>query len=236
MIPPQNLAHRVMECIRAMRAVAAVSRQMPGPEPALMVPFRRRWNWFRTVYVGVPVLLLCSLLLLPRLHHPAVKPQPSPLPSGMAEEVARQIPEVLHWRLAKPGDFDSDAVAWLQQQGQPAEGSVRGVFAADAPEESAYVLKPISAPNGKEARLVILINGRVRFDATLPEVAIAARMPKDRISSIDWRGRAPIGAPDGDGILVIQRYQDPSSALVFFSSGVRLLTGHPRDFHTVSLQ
>jgi hypothetical protein len=153
----------------------------------------------------------------------------------MADDEARQIPEVQLWRLARPADFDADAVSWLRQQGQEAKGSIRGAFAGNDREDSAYVLKHIPDSPGDPSRLVVFLKGQVRFDANMP-TAIAARISKDRISAIEWRGRGPVGQPDGDGILVIQRYQDPSSAIVLFASGVQLLTGQPRDFHSVSLR
>ena len=94
----------------------------------------------------------------------------------------------------------------------------------------AIVRIPTSPEN--TARLLIFVNGKLRYDATMP-VAIAGRIPKERIGSIDWHGGGSIGQPDGDGIFVIQNYQDAASAIVFFSSGVQLLSRRPKDFHTL---
>ena len=235
LIPEENLAQRVLACIRGMTRIAAASRQMPGAQPERAIPIPRHWNWFRTAYIGAPILLLSSILLAARLQRPLEAPQPLPMPSGMADEEARQIPEVQQWRLAQPGDFDADAVAWLRQQGQEAKGSIRGRFAANDREDSAYVLRRIPDSPADPSRLVLFLNGQVRYDANMP-IATAARISKDRISAIEWRGRGPSGQPDGDGLLVIQRYQDPSSAMVFFASGVQLLTGRPKDFHSIVLR
>jgi hypothetical protein len=85
-------------------------------------------------------------------------------------------------------------------------------------------------------RLVLFIDDQKRYDAELPQIAVAGRISKDRLSSMDWRGRGPSGSADGDGIIVIQRYNDPSSAIVFFLSGPKLLTGVPKDFRAISLE
>ncbi|MBZ5568565.1 MAG: hypothetical protein LAN64_12015 [Acidobacteriia bacterium] len=231
-----SLSHRVLDCIRRMLTIAAASRQMPGADSERVMLFPRRWNWFRTAYIGGPILLLSSILLLAKLQKPVAVPHPPSAPSGIAQDEASQIPELQHWRLAQLGDFDPDAVAWLQQQGQQAQAAIRGVFAGEDREDSAYVLKRISASPGDPSRLVVFLKGQVRFDANMPEIAIAARITKDRIASIEWRGRRPAGPPDGDGIFIIQRYQDASSSLVLFASGVQLVIGHPKDFHTISLQ
>jgi hypothetical protein len=236
LIPEEDLCGRVLDCIRGMIEIAAASRQMPGAESEQPIHYPRSWNWFRTAYIGVPVLLLSSMLLLAKLQKPVDVPQPPSVPSGMADAEASQIPEVQHWRLAQPDDFDANALAWLQQQGQKPQGRIRAVFVGKEREDSAYVLKHVPASPGDPSRLVVFLNGQVRFDATMPEIAIAARIPKDRIASIEWRGRAPAGQPDGDGVLVIQRYQDATSAIVLFASGVQLVVAHPKDFHTISLQ
>lgn len=233
LIPEENLSQLVLDCIQAMIGIASASRQMPGAEPQPVVHFPRRWNWFRTAYIGAPVLLLSSILLFARLQRPVDVPQPLPASLGMAEDEASQIPDVQHWRLAQAADFDGDAAAWLQQQGQKANGYIGASLTDNDREDSAYVLKHIAASPGDPSRLVVFVQGQVRFDATMP-IAIVARIPKDKVKSIEWLGRGPAGQPDGDGILVIQRYQDNSSGIVFFSSGVQFLSGHPRDFHTVS--
>jgi hypothetical protein len=236
LIPEENLSQRVLDCARRMVIIATASRQMPGADSKRVTQFSRRWNWLRTAYIGVPVLLLSSIQLVATLRKPVDVPPPLSVPPGMALNEAALIPELQHWRLAQPGDFDSDAVAWLQQQGQEANGAIRGAFAGEGRKDSAYILKRSPAAPGDASRLVVFLDGKVRFDANLPAVAVATRIPKDRIASIAWRGRGPAGQPNGDGILLIQRYQDASSAFVVFASGVQLLTGHPKDFHSVSLQ
>ena len=236
LIPEEDLRGRVLDCVRGMTTIAAASWQMPGADSEPVMQFPRRWNWFRTAYIAGPILLLSSLLLVAKLQRPAGVPQPPNLSFGIAAADASQIPELQHWRLAQPGDFDENALAWLRQQGQKPQGCIRAVLVGKRREDSAYVLKHIAASPGDQSRLVVFLNGEVRFDANMPEIAMAARVPNDRIASIEWRGRVPVGQPDGDGILVIQRYQDASSAIVLFASGVQLVIAHPRDFHTISLQ
>jgi hypothetical protein len=122
-------------------------------------------------------------------------------------------------------------VTWLQGQGQEAEGSIRGGFAVSDREDSAYVLRHISASPGNMSRLVVFLKGEVRYDANMP-IAAAARIPKDKIASIEWRDRRPPGRPDGDGILVIQKYQDPSSAMILSPAGYSSSPPGQRNFHS----
>jgi hypothetical protein len=75
-------------------------------------------------------------------------------------------------------------VTWLQGQGQEAKGSIRGGFAVSDREDSAYVLRHISASPGDMSRLVVFLKGEVRYDANMP-IAAAARIPKDKIASIE---------------------------------------------------
>jgi hypothetical protein len=235
LIPEENLSRRVLDCIRRMIRIASASLQMPGAEPLPAIPFAQRWNWFRTAYLAVPVLLLSSILLVARRPSSVDVPQPSPVPLGIAEDEASQIPDVQHWRLAQAADFDADAAAWLQQQGRQANGHIRASLTGNGSNDSACVLKHINASPGDPSRLVVFIDRHIRYDATMP-IAIVARIPKDKFKSIEWLGRGPTAQADGDGILVVQKYQEAAGALVLFSSGVQLLSGRPRDFHAVPLQ
>ena len=82
----------------------------------------------------------------------------------------------------------------------------------------------------------MLINRESRFDTSLPQVAFMVRVPRTSIGSIEWLGGAKAVQPDGDGILVVRRYDDPSSGSVFFPQGVRVFAMNPKDYRSVSLR
>jgi hypothetical protein len=100
----------------------------------------------------------------------------------------------------------------------------------------AYILKRIDATDSRSTRLVMFVDGQMRFDLVLPELAIVAPIPFDSIESTQWTGRAPVGHPDSDGILVVRRLQEPETATVFFFSGLRLLSGRPKDYQSHSVR
>ena len=158
-------------------------------------------------------------------------PQPAPFVSDVPASIAAQIPDAGSWRLAQPGDFDPRAADWAAQQHTATNGRVTAKFTTEDSKDEAYVLLN---PKTSERRVVILINGVVRFDANLPELALAARIPAGNVSNIEWKAK-PTSPADGDGLLVLRRFDDPSSSIVIYYSGLRALTAIPADYHRVDL-
>ncbi len=234
-IAEQNVAERVQNSLDAMLKMTAAAAQVPGAQPLTARP-ARSWNWFRAAYVTAPVLLVgIALGINNRQSHADAAPGSS-APPGIAEDDAGKIPDLRLWHLVQPGDFDPEASAWLRAKQYEPTGAIHGSFAASSPHDTAYLLSGLPNSGAQGSRLVVLINGKVRYDLTLPELALAARIPKENISSIEWSGRPPLAKPDGDGILVVRRYQDPSTAVVLYASGVQMVTGRPKYFQSIELR
>jgi hypothetical protein len=157
--------------------------------------------------------------------------QPAKFVSDVPAAVASQIPDASSWRLAQPGDFDPHAADWAAQQHEEVTGSIAAKFTTADSKDEAYVL---INPKTSEKRVVILVNGVLHFDANLPELALVARIPAGNISNIEWKAK-PTSPPDGDGLLVLRRFDDPSSSIVIYYSGLRPLTAIPVDYHRVGL-
>ncbi|MGB9103284.1 MAG: hypothetical protein WCC59_00875 [Terriglobales bacterium] len=235
-LPEDGVYQHVLSRIEGMAKIADATAQMPGTATAKAGSgFARQWNWFRTAYVGFPILLILSALVLVRAHKAPSAPSPQVLyPVGIARDEAAQIPAIQQWRLAQPVDFEPGALGWLQQQGSRLTGRIPVSFTNSATGGVAYILKRSDGTDRRSARLVMFVAGQLRFDLALPELAIVARIPVDAIESIQWTGRAPVGQADSDGILVVRRLEGPETATIFFFSGLHLLSGRPKDYQSLS--
>ena len=240
-IIPGALATRLMTCVRGMARVAReVVEAMGSGELDSRSGPKRPANWFRITYLTAPVLILAALGVQAWMTRPAQNVSaetPKPTKSSIPDALATQIPNLQDWHVAEAAEFDADASAWLQQQGQRPTGHVTAAINDEARNDEAYVLKRSNVPaGGNGGRFVLFVDQQTRYDAELPQIDALGKISKDRIGSVEWRGRGPISGPDGDGIILIQRYNDPTSALIFFMSGPKLLTGVPKDFRTLSLE
>ena len=230
-LPKENLYRQALGRIHRMARIAEALAQMPGSKA---VPrFARQWNWFRTAYCGVLLLLMLSALVLAPAHKVASAPTVS-LPVEIPEAELAQIEDIQRWRLMQPDDFAPGALSWMRQQGWSVTG--RLALTREGRNAVAYLLKPVDQTTGSSFRLVMFADGKLRFDTIFPEVGIAARVPQDAIRNVDWGGPAPQGEPDSDGVLIVRRLNQPESSTVFFFSGLRLLSGRPKDYQYFSLK
>ncbi|HVZ15630.1 MAG TPA: hypothetical protein VG897_00815 [Terriglobales bacterium] len=239
-IIPGNLAARLTNCVRGMTRIAAVVTQVHGESESIPAVRSEDRNWFRAAYLAVSAVILVALGVLVFLERPTPKVEAQapakPTVELLPELLAKQVPQLEGWQVSQLADFDSNAVAWMQQQGQHVSGHVTVNMDSATSEDSVYILKRPSGPGTNTNRLIVFVGDQARYDAEMPQIAIAGRVSRDSINSVQWRGRGPSGAPNGDGVIVIQRYNDPSSAIVFFVSGAKLLTAVPQDFRTISLE
>lgn len=239
-IVPEHLAARTLNCVRGMTRIAAEATGVQAGSGVVPASPKRRTNWFRIGYVAASAMILATIGVADVVaHRPAPVKAQTPAAVAIPEipgNLAKQIPELQGWHIATSADFDSSAVAWLAQQGEQPSGQIE-INLNDESQAVVYVLKRPQGAQGRNVNRVVLFMGdQKRFDAELPEIDVVGRISKDRISAIEWRDRITNVAPSGDGLILVQRYRDPGSALVFFATGSRLLTAVPKDFRPINLQ
>ena len=149
--------------------------------------------------------------------------------AGVAPDDALLIPRIERFRLATGEDFDPDAVSWLRGSGQQVSGKIPGVYSGHD-NSSAYIL--ISKENAR--RVVILADRQTRYDAEYPVIAIASRVPKETIQKISWADPSPPES-DGDGLLIVRAADAPTSGVVLFLRGSRVVSASPVDYRQIPL-
>ncbi len=240
-IVPENLGQRLMTRVRGMARIAAEAMDVHGGSSAAGIRTKGARNWFRVGYVATAVVMLVVIGIVELVEQRTMRAQaavvaPQPLPS-IAPALANQIPQLQGWHIADGTEFDIDANAWLQQQGQKPMGHLTANIGSDQSSDEAYVFRrPAGPPGTNPARFVLFINKEEKYDAEMPEIDAVGRISKDAIANIEWRGRRPPGDPNAGGLIVVQRYKDPSSAIVIYMSGQTLMTAAPKDFRNVSLE
>lgn len=233
-VSTKDFASHVLNHLTEIGEILNVACQFPGAQPN-KERVGRSGSWRRLApYVLSPVLLIAACLTTSARR---LSQQSSPYPvtefpstAGIPPSDASKIPDLQNWRLMEAADFDVNGNAWLQQQGQTPQGRITATFAGSGPEDSAYLLR---AKASHATRLVVFVRGEIRYDAMMP-IALAARVPKSSLGGITWRGRGPTGDPAGDGLLVVRKYDDPGSGMIFFFSGLQLMFEAPKDFRAVS--
>ena len=84
--------------------------------------------------------------------------------------------------------------------------------------------------------MVLLAGNENRYDTKFPYIGLAVRVPKENLNSIKWAGgKAPEGA-DGDGLLLLRKKDDPSSAIVLFLSGRGIVSASPANYQDINLE
>jgi hypothetical protein len=145
-------------------------------------------------------------------------------------EALRAVPDLALFRMARAQDFDPQGVSWLAQWHLPASGLIPGNYAGPR-ESQAYVL----LGNDKSWRVVLVEDGQLLWDVRYETIAIAARLPREFVSSVPWEGPAP-SRTDRDGLLVVRSAADPSSAVVLFLQANVVVSGsRPADYRQVPL-
>jgi len=240
-IPESAAAHHVVGHLESLQRMAGVLSQTPGSEKVKLqqVQHDRSSMGFRAAVAFGLVLALSGLgFEVRKLTRPANTAEELPtdatnhVPTGIVPAESILIPRVQAYRLADTGDMDPSAVAWMKTAGVQPQARITGDFSGKGiGNDTAYLLV---APNGTR-RIVLLSGGSNRYDADYPFVGAAARVPKDRTTSITWVGRAPENV-DGDGLLITIKPDDPSAGVVLFTSGNRVVTGVPADYQSISLQ
>ena len=228
-----------MNRIRGMARIASEAMDVHGGSAAMGFSAKRARNWFRAGYVAASALILMTIGIVVLAGRPPTKVQAEAIKpmTGIPTSLADQLPQLQGWKVADGADLDTDAGSWLQQQGERNNRTSDGDLNSDQSLDDAYVFKrPPGPPGTNSARFSLFIAGKERYDAEMPGIAAMAQISKNALGNVEWRGRRPPDAPNAGGIIVVQRFRDPGSAIVFYMSGTRLITGVPKDFRALSLQ
>jgi hypothetical protein len=231
-IPKPGTARHILDHLETIAKLAAVLKQMPNADRIRVQPLQKDPKILgrAAIAIGAIVAVLLVLAATQRSNKPkTVSEFTGATSSGVLPRDASAIAGVEGWRTATEDDFNPNAVSWIKASGLPAAGRIPADFAGrGTASDVAYVLV---GQNGSR-RLVLLENGEERYDTPYPAIAIAARVPKENISGIEWTGMPP-AHNDGDGLLVVRAADDPKSGLILFTSGRRIVTGVPANYQAV---
>ena len=237
-IPTPYTGHHVTDHLESLAKLARALEDMPGAETIKVHKLEKeKSNIIRAaIVVGIiaAVITVYAATSGPSgeisVHELADTEAP---PAGMMPVDAAQIQRLQGWRVATAEDFGPTARAWLRDNGQEISGRVTGDFSGrNVQRDVAYVL---ANPEGKR-RVVLLVDGVSLYDAEYPEIVGLARIPKEAIADIDWGKYPPQGTPDGDGLLLIRKREDPASGLVLFVNERRIVSAVPVNYTQIRLR
>ncbi len=157
---------------------------------------------------------------------------PSGPPAGVAAADVALIPDANRWALVTEKDLDPAGVDWMRRGGQPAAARITGDFAGSgSATDVAYVLKR----RGGMLRVVLLSGGRNKYDTNYSPLALVARIPKSALADVQWAEKVPL-APDGNGLLIVRKTDDPETAVVVMLIKGKAVTGRPPNYRDLRLQ
>jgi hypothetical protein len=234
-VPEPGTAQHVLDHLKAMAKLSAALREMPGSDRVKLVRFARERHIAGRVaiVVGAVVALLSIFAATQAPNHAPVSDVNQGLSSGIVPLEAYQIPNNKGWRTATADDLDPAAVRWLRSNGQQPQGRIEGDFSGKGTgRDIAYLL--VGADGSR--RVVLLAENENRYDTRFPYVGLAVRLPKGIVNSIQWvGGKAPEGM-DGDGVLLVRKWDDATSAVVLFLSGHGIVSASPVNYQDISLE
>ncbi len=217
--------------VASLVAIAKAVDKMPGVD-ALPAESSSSIRWARVAEAITVTTVAALVLAFGRIAEP--HPPATTTVSAISSGIPVQLPGLEDWRLMKAADFDADATAWLRQQEQAPAGEITDNLGPEGSNAHAYALLAVSGSGA--ARVVLLRDQQVVFDAELPKLQLMARIPAREFAQAEWRGGAPVVTPEGNGILLVKDYRDPGSGMVLYLSGMRVISLVPVDFKTLNLQ
>lgn len=227
--PAVPIAEHVKNSLGHMAQLQEALARMPGMEPIQAWPFHRSWAFRGVLLASVVMAGLATLTLARSAKAPAAFAN-AVVHAGIPQAHATRISNLGDWRLAEAGDFHGEAVSWLDSAGAPPTGTIPADFSGEqAMLDTVYVLRHRRTG---EWRLVVYLGTQKRFDATFPVLAAVARIPKARMSEVEWT-RNPGGH---DGLLIVRNLDDAGAATVLFCADGRMVSAVPRDYKAISLR
>jgi hypothetical protein len=210
-------------------------KMMPGSDRVKLVAFKRERHIAARVAIVVgAAVALASIFAATRV--PSRQPVTGvnqTLASGILPIDAYRIPNVNEWRAATAEDLDPAAVNWLRDNRRKPESRIEGDFSGKGTGRDVVYL--LVGPDSMR-RVVVLAASENRYDTKFPYIGVAARVPKGIVNSIKWvGGKAPEGV-QGDGILLLRKQDDPTSAVVLFLSGRGIISASPVNYQEINLE
>jgi hypothetical protein len=237
LVPTPNTGHHIQEHLQSMERLAKELARMPFADRVELKPLKReRRMALKVAIVAGMVAALVGIITA------AQQPQEIPLPEagthanvteGVMPNDAIAMGSLTDWRAAVASDLDPDAAAWARGAGQKEVGRLTANFsgANRSRPDVAYLLV-----NNKDGvrRIVLLSDGKNRYDVKYPSLSLLAIVPKANLARIEWASRTP-ETPDGDAILLVRKPQDRTSGLVLYFSDGKLVSAVPSDYQSINL-
>jgi len=153
-------------------------------------------------------------------------------PAGVVAADVALIPDVNRWTLVTDKDLDPVALSWQRGKGQASAARFTGDFVGSgAAADTVYVL----TRRGGMMRIVIISAGRNRYDTNFGSLAVVARVPKSALEGVQWTDM-PANTPDGDGLLIVRKGNDPLAAVVVMLIKGKFTTAHPPNYQDLRLE
>lgn len=232
---PSFSARHVSDHLEAMAELGRRIQQMPGATAIKIEPWPQPVNSIVIrVALALGLVALVALLFAQPYNHPAASSPANPTtaaPTGVDPVDAARIPRLSGWHVAAADDFGGGAAIFLRGHGLPLAGHIRADFTGSGgARDSAYLLLD---SNG-QGRITMLAGEKLLYDAIFPHADAIARIPKAGLAKIQWI-TSPQFAADGDGLLVIQSAEDPTSSLVLLKHGSQIYSARPADYNQIDL-
>ncbi len=238
-IPEPYTAHHVIDHLESMRRLAAAAAEMPGAHTVAIHELKKERAIAGRIAIAVGVIAAVVVVVgATRSLTSAANAGPVDTSAetggpGILPVDAAFIPRASRYRAATAADLDPAGAAWLRQFGDIRAGRIPGDYSGQQlPRDVAYLL---ISQSGKW-RIVLLAGGANKLDSEYPTPALIARIPQNRLGAIQWAGGKPLGAPDGDGLLMVLKPGDRTSGIVVYLSSGRLVSGDPKNYEQISLE
>jgi hypothetical protein len=235
LVIPSFVARHVLDHIESMAILAAEVDQIPGAEKVKIQEYKREKSApLVKIAIAVGALVAIAAVFAGKLGTEITQSSVAAgvvRIEGISEKDGSVIPKLAGWHPVAEADFDRDAAAWMRSSGITPTGRIELDFDSEPPQDAVYCL---SHDQDQAKRIVMLQNGNKVFDSEMMNVVGVVKIPKSSLASIVWTIKPSVES-DGDGIMIITRAQDNTSASIYFRSGTRIVSGTPESYQSVNL-
>jgi len=230
---PQDAAQHMMLHVRQVQELSADLGEMPGAHEVKVTPFQRKRHIVRRAVIaigGVAALVMLFTGGMMTRNSPPPKTQDS---SGVLPIDARMIPNLAGWRVATTDSYDPVILNWMKGHELKPQGRIHGDFSGKGnPADVAYFL----VSDDGSRRVVVLSEGKLRYDGRFDSLLGVVLLPKSDIDSIDWPDNRQPGGVDGDGLILIRKANEPTNDVVFFTRNGSPYFVKPLKYDNISVQ